>query len=79
VASADTAIYYSNYYSFEMRTQSEDRIIHPLKQTPLLYVDLVTENTIDEDVVEILQTKKLRAVGFMRLLRRELMKKRGAT
>lgn len=69
VSQADTAIYYSNYYSFEVRTQSEDRIIHPMKNSPLLYLDLVSENTIDEDVVEVLQAKKIHAKSFMRLLK----------
>ena len=45
----------------EKRAQSEDRIIHPVKQEPLLYIDLVTEGTIDEIVVDALQDKSISA------------------
>jgi SNF2 family DNA or RNA helicase len=62
---ADTAIYYSNSYSLEERAQSEDRIVHPLKQTPLLLVDLVTEDTVDEDVVKALRSKHRDAKFFL--------------
>ena len=61
---ADTAIYYSNWYDGEIRQQSEDRIVHPKKKEPLLYIDLVAEDSIDEEVVAILKRKKLNAREF---------------
>ncbi|MFH1394916.1 MAG: DEAD/DEAH box helicase [Candidatus Omnitrophota bacterium] len=64
-SSASTAIYYSNWYDYELRAQSEDRILHPAKKEPLLYIDLVTKNSIDEHALELLQTKKLRTKGFL--------------
>jgi hypothetical protein len=57
LSAADTEIYFSSPYSFEGRRQSEDRIEHPLKRSPLLVVDLVTERTVDEDVLESLEHK----------------------
>lgn len=62
---ADTAIYYSNRYDAEDRVQSEDRIIHPLKKAPVLYIDLVTKNTVDETVLQILREKKAVSRRFM--------------
>ena len=69
---SSTAIYYSNWYDAEVRAQSEDRIVHPKKKEPLLYIDLVTEESIDEDVVEILNHKRLSSKNFMN----ELAKRR---
>lgn len=68
-SSADTAIYYSNSYSWEDRAQSEDRIFHPRKTVPLLYVDLVSRNSADEDVVRALRGKRVTAASFMMFVR----------
>ena len=52
-----TVIYYSNSYDLEVRLQSEDRV-HRIGQTSkVTYVDLVTEGTVDEHIVKILQNK----------------------
>lgn len=55
---ADTAIFYSNSYALEDRAQAEDRIVHPTKRRPVLYIDLVTERSIDEDVLKALREKR---------------------
>jgi SNF2 family DNA or RNA helicase len=68
-ACADTAIYFGNEWSLETRMQSEDRILHPGKTTPVLIVDLVTRNTVEEDVQQVLRNKRVEAVTFMRDLR----------
>lgn len=65
---SSTAIYYSNWYDSEIRVQSEDRIVHPKKTDPLLYIDLVTKGSIDEDVVGILQEKERSSKEFSRRL-----------
>ncbi len=62
---ADTAVYYSNAYSCEARIQSEDRIVHPMKKRPLLYIDLVANGSLDEDVVPKLQDKTYNARWLM--------------
>ena len=59
-----TAIYYSNSFEYEERRQSEDRIIHPDKKEPVLIIDLLTENTIDEDVHSALREKGMNAKFF---------------
>lgn len=61
---ASTAIYYSNSFEYEERRQSEDRIIHPDKKEPVLIIDLLTENTIDEDVHSALREKGMNAKFF---------------
>ena len=64
-SAASTAIYYSNSYDMEDRAQSEDRILHPSKTEPLLYIDLITKGTIDESVVEVLRQKYANSRIFM--------------
>jgi len=65
LSAADTIINYSRSYSCEVNAQSEDRIYHPHKTTPLLYIDLVTERTIDEDIVAAVNAKVTNAKLFM--------------
>jgi hypothetical protein len=74
-STADTAIYYSNGYSLEDRIQSEDRLVHPAKAVPLLYLDLVTEGTVDEDVVSALRRKHLRSGAFLSQVFAEFVKR----
>lgn len=61
---SSTMFYYSNWYDGEVRAQTEDRIIHPKKDDHRLYVDFLSEGSIDEDVVTILREKKLNAKQF---------------
>lgn len=68
---ADTAIYYSNGFSLEDRSQSEDRIVHPKKSTPLLILDLATKGTVDEDVLGALEEKGVTAQSFMMTLKKK--------
>ena len=54
---AHTVIYYSNGYDLEKRLQSEDRA-HRIGQTKnVTYIDLITEDTVDEKIVEALRNK----------------------
>jgi len=71
-SSADTAIYYSNSWSNEARTQSEDRIVHPSKTAPILYIDLITgsDSDIDGKVVKALREKKLNASALLSSFRK---------
>lgn len=64
-SAASTAIYYSNTYSLEDRRQSEDRMVHPKKRDPLLYIDLLAWDTVDEDVYAALLDKNVTAQIFM--------------
>ena len=54
---ANTVVYYANDFNLETRIQSEDRC-HRIGQTnPVTYIDLITENTIDEKIVKALRNK----------------------
>jgi SNF2 family DNA or RNA helicase len=68
LSEADTSIYFSNSYDCEDRAQSEDRIINPLKKRPLLYLDLVTRNSVDEDVLFALKGKQYSTSLFLKAL-----------
>ena len=64
-STASTAIYYSNTFSYEERTQSEDRIINPKKKEPVLILDIITKDTIDEDIYWTLKQKAVNAKSFV--------------
>lgn len=64
LSEAEVAIVLSNYFDLEVRAQMEDRIVHPKKARPALIVDLVAENTIDEDVLDALTDKRREAGVF---------------
>jgi SNF2 family DNA or RNA helicase len=73
-SAADTMIYFSNTFSSDDRTQSEARIESNTKSQPLLYIDLITKGTIEEDILKALQTKKRKSEFYMTIL--ENMKER---
>ena len=50
--------YYSNSFSIEDRLQSEDRSHRSGQTSPVLYKDIIMENTVDEKVYSVLQAKK---------------------
>jgi len=54
---ANLVIYYSNSFSLEHRLQSEDRAHRIGQKNPVLYVDLISENTVDEKIVASLRNK----------------------
>lgn len=62
---ASTAIYYSTGYEMENRAQSEDRIIHPTKKEPVLYIDLITKGTVDEEILDCLREKKFNSRSLL--------------
>lgn len=53
----DTMIFYSNDYSFEMREQAINRIHRATTTLKCTYIDLITKDTIDEDVLDVLNRK----------------------
>jgi len=63
---ANYAIYYSNDFSWETRSQSEDRI-HRVGQTKNVHIiDLICENTIDERIYNTLMSKDSLVDSFRR-------------
>jgi len=51
---AETVVYYSNPFSYEQRYQSEDRCHRIGLKHPVLYIDLVARDTVDERVIDVL-------------------------
>ena len=54
---ADLVIYYANDFNLETRIQSEDRAHRIGQKNNVTYIDLITEGTIDEKIVESLKSK----------------------
>lgn len=61
---SSTSVYYSNYFDYEVRRQTEFRIESIAKSEPLLYLDIVGRGTMDVDVLESLKDKKINASTF---------------
>lgn len=55
---ATTVIYYSNSFKLTERLQSEDRAHRIGQEHPVLYVDLVAKDTLDEKIVRALRDKR---------------------
>lgn len=72
LSNASTAIYFANSCSLDHRVQSEDRILNPAKKEPLLYIDLVAKETVDEDIVDLLRDKKVESRFFLTRLLEKL-------
>jgi len=54
---ANLVVYFANSYSLEHRLQSQDRVHRIGQRNPVTYIDLITEGTIDEKIVEALRNK----------------------
>jgi hypothetical protein len=65
VAGADNMIYYSNEWSSNLRTQSEERCSTVSKTTPTMIYDLCCEHSIDHNVVKALKAKDVDAKKLM--------------
>ena len=57
LTAASTMIYFSNGYDLEKRQQSEARIDRIGQTKPMTYIDIMTEETIDEKIVKALRKK----------------------
>ena len=55
---ANTSIYYSNVWSNDLRTQSEDRIVHIEKTGEVTIIDLITNESTDSEIYDGLKMKK---------------------
>ena len=54
---ASTMIFYSNSYDLELRVQAEDRIHRIGQERSCTYIDLVSEGTVDERILQNLLNK----------------------
>jgi hypothetical protein len=75
LSSASTSIYFSNSLVVDDREQSEMRIEHNDKKEPLLYIDLVTKDSIDEDILKAFDKKKKNSYYFMNKIVENLKKR----
>lgn len=55
---ASFVVYFENNFSLLSRLQSEDRCHRPGQKNNVTYVDLLYENSIDEDIIEAIKQKK---------------------
>lgn len=76
-SAASTAIYMSNSWEFEERNQSEDRILSPQKKEPVLILDLITKNSVDEDVHRALKQKGMNSKIFVSAVLENMKKRLG--
>ena len=51
-------VYFSNGYDLEKRTQSEARIDRIGQEKPMTYIDIISENTVDDKIVIALRKKQ---------------------
>ena len=54
---ANLVVYYANDFNLETRIQSEDSAHRIGQKNPVTYIDLISEGTIDERIVEALRNK----------------------
>lgn len=66
---ANTAIMLSNYWQHEIRTQILARMKHPYKKVPTLFIDIITKDSIEQQVYEVLQEKFDNARYFLQRLK----------
>ena len=57
LTAANTVIYYSNGYDLEKRLQSEDRAHRIGQKKNVTYIDIIAEDTVDEEIVKALRNK----------------------
>ena len=51
-------VYFSNGYDLEKRQQSEARIDRIGQEKPMTYIDIISEDTIDDKIVLALRKKQ---------------------
>ena len=66
----DTMIYYSTPMGLEVRLQTQDRFINVTKGGTKYIIDLVTEDTIEEDITLSLYKKESRQAMIRRIVKR---------
>jgi SNF2 family DNA or RNA helicase len=57
LTAAHTVVYYSNNYDLEKRIQSEDRAHRIGQKNNVTYIDIICENTVDDNIVGSLRNK----------------------
>ena len=65
LTAAEQVIYYSQGYSLETRLQSEDRAHRSGQTKTVVYTDFCSQGTVEDAIVQALQSKKELAAGVM--------------
>lgn len=65
----DNLVMLSNYWQYELRKQIEARMNHPKRKVPTLFIDMITNNTIEENVYDLLVNKHTNARFFLQRLK----------
>ena len=68
LSNADAMVYYSAPTSALTRQQSEDRTLDIQKNNSCLIIDLVTQNTVDEDILVSLHKKEKQDLQMRRII-----------
>jgi SNF2 family DNA or RNA helicase len=63
---ANFVVYFSNGYDLELRMQSEDRTFRAGREVPCNYIDLITTGTIEQHILDLLETKNQMSESFFR-------------
>ena len=77
LSAANTQIFFSRSWSHLVNEQAKDRLIHPAKsetQQGILTLDIIAENTVDEDLYHALLEKKANSSIFKWFLKRTSFK-----
>ncbi len=63
---ATAAIFFSNWWDWNTRSQLEARVLHPARKTPALILDIITSRTVDEAAMRSLREKKRNSTELLR-------------
>jgi len=69
LSAASTCIFYSTPLGSETRMQAEDRIVSVAKKEPVLIIDLIVEDTIEETIYDGLAKKEGKQLIMKRVVR----------
>ena len=69
LSSASVMVYYSSPLGLETRSQTEDRIIDVANKNSVLILDLIVEDSIDEDIYKAVKKKARRNVLMANLIK----------
>lgn len=70
LSASDTVIFYTTPDGGETREQVEDRVVNTAKNDSSLIIDLIFENTVEEDVIGNLRRKEGRQALMRRIVKR---------
>lgn len=76
-SAAEASVYFSLPWDLLSYLQSRDRVIHLEKTTPTLSLQLITRDSVDEDVLLALMTKRNVSLTFKALVGQNLCERKG--